>query len=56
MDPALEKEIEHLRQSKVKELQNRYRELFNEDSPSSNRASVSPHRLAIASQGNGRFE
>jgi hypothetical protein len=37
MDPGLEKEIEHLRHSKVKELQNRYRELFGEDSPSSNR-------------------
>ncbi len=38
MDLELEKEIERLRQSKMKELQNRYRELFNEDSPSSNRA------------------
>ena len=38
MDPALEKEIERLRQSKVKALQNRYRELFGEDSPSPNRA------------------
>jgi hypothetical protein len=38
MDPQLEKEIERLRQSKVKELQERYRELFGEDSPSSNRA------------------
>jgi hypothetical protein len=37
MDPGLEKEIECLRKSKVKELQNRYRELFGEDSPSSNR-------------------
>jgi hypothetical protein len=37
MDPHLEKEIERLRQSKVKELQERYRELFGEDSPSSNR-------------------
>lgn len=38
MDPQLEKEIELLRQSKVKALQERYRELFGEDSPSSNRA------------------
>ena len=38
MDPRLEKEIERLRQRKVKELQQRYRELFGEDSPSSNRA------------------
>jgi hypothetical protein len=38
MDPGLEKEIERLRQSKVKELQERYRELFGEDSRSSNRA------------------
>ncbi len=38
MDPELEKEIERLRQSKVKALQKRYRELFGEDSPSSNRA------------------
>jgi hypothetical protein len=37
MDPGLEKEIEGLRHSKVKELQNRYRVLFGEDSPSSNR-------------------
>jgi hypothetical protein len=37
MDPALEKEIARLRQSKVKELQSRYRELFGEDSPSANR-------------------
>jgi hypothetical protein len=38
MDPRLKKEIELLRQSKVKALQARYRELFGEDSPSSNRA------------------
>jgi hypothetical protein len=38
MDPQLEKEIERLRHSKVKALQERYRELFGEDSPSSNRA------------------
>lgn len=38
MDPGLEKAIERLRHSKVKALQERYRELFNEDSPSSNRA------------------
>jgi hypothetical protein len=37
MDPGLEKEIECLRHAKVKELQNRYRVLFGEDSPSSNR-------------------
>jgi hypothetical protein len=37
MDPGLEKEIERLRQSKVKELQERYRELFGEDSRSYNR-------------------
>jgi len=38
MDPELEKEIERLRHSKVGALQERYRELFGEDSPSSNRA------------------
>ena len=38
MDPQLEREIERLRQCKAKELQERYRELFGEDSPSSNRA------------------
>jgi len=38
MDPQLEKEIERLRHSRVKALQERYRELFGEDSPSSNRA------------------
>jgi hypothetical protein len=37
MDPTLGKEIARLRQSKVKELQSRYRELFGEDSPSANR-------------------
>jgi hypothetical protein len=36
MDLQLEKEIERLRQSKVKELQERYRELFGEDSLRSN--------------------
>ena len=38
MNSELEKEIERLRQSKVKALQARYRQLFGEDSASSNRA------------------
>jgi DUF2924 family protein len=38
MDPALQQEIETLRQATVGVLKARYRELFGEDSPSSNRA------------------
>ena len=37
MDEVLRQEIAKLRQSKVKELRVRYRELFGEESPSSNR-------------------
>jgi Protein of unknown function (DUF2924) len=37
VDEALRQEIERLRESKVTELKRRYRELFGEDSPSSNR-------------------
>lgn len=37
MDETLRQEIENLRQLKTKELKFRYRELFGEDSPSSNR-------------------
>ena len=37
MDEALALEIERLRQSKVRELQARYRELFGEETHSSNR-------------------
>src|SRR5260370_33928784 len=36
MDEALRQEIENLRRLKCKELKLRYRELFGEDSPSSN--------------------
>jgi hypothetical protein len=38
MDPTIEKEIESLRKAKAKELKARYRELFGEESHSSNRA------------------
>ena len=38
MNAILHSEIESLRQLKVRELQLRYRELFGESSPSSNRA------------------
>ena len=38
MDPTIEKEIGRLRKAKVKELKVRYRELFGEESHSSNRA------------------
>ncbi len=38
MDPTIEKEIGSLRKAKVKELKARYRELFGEESHSSNRA------------------
>lgn len=38
MDPILEKEIESLRHAKVTTLKTRYRQLFGEESPSSNRA------------------
>jgi hypothetical protein len=55
MDPALGKEIERLRQSKVKELQNRYRELFGEDSPSSNRVHLY-RRIAWRLQARGAGE
>jgi hypothetical protein len=37
MDEVLRQEIEKLRESRVKELKRRYRELFGEESPSSNR-------------------
>ena len=37
MDETLRQEIEDLRQLKAKELKLRYRQLFGEDSPSSNR-------------------
>jgi hypothetical protein len=37
MDETLRQEIERLRESKVTELKRRYRELFGEESPSSNR-------------------
>jgi hypothetical protein len=36
MDPVLQQEIERLRKMKLKELKLRYRELFGEQSPSSN--------------------
>ena len=36
MDPAIRQEIESLRKLKLKELKLRFRELFGEDSPSSN--------------------
>jgi DUF2924 family protein len=55
MDPQLEKEIERLRRSKVKELQVRYRELFGEDSPSSNRAHLF-RRIAWRLQARGAGE
>ena len=55
MDPELEKEIESLRQSKVKALQARYRELFGEDSPSSNRAHLF-RRVAWRLQARGAGE
>jgi hypothetical protein len=55
MDPQLEKEIERLRRSKVKELQVRYRELFGEDSPTSNRAHLF-RRLAWRLQARGAGE
>ena len=55
MDPRLEKEIEHLRQSKVKKLQERYRELFGEDSRSSNRAHLF-RRVAWRLQARGAGE
>jgi hypothetical protein len=38
MDPTIEEEIGSLRKAKVKELKARYRELFGEESHSSNRA------------------
>jgi hypothetical protein len=38
MDPRIKMEIERLRRIKVKELKSRYRELFGEESRSSNRA------------------
>jgi len=38
MDPTIEQEIESLHQAKVTALKARYRELFGEESPSSNRA------------------
>jgi len=55
MDPRLEKEIERLRHSKVKELQERYRELFGEDSRSSNRAHLF-RRVAWRLQARGTGE
>jgi hypothetical protein len=55
MDPQLEKEIERLRHSKVKELQERYRQLFGEDSPSSNRAHLF-RRVAWRLQARGTGE
>jgi hypothetical protein len=55
MDPRLEKEIEHLRQSKAKALQERYRELFGEESPSSNRAHLF-RRVAWRLQARGAGE
>jgi len=55
MDPELEKEIERLRQSKVRALQERYRELFDEDSPSSNRAHLF-RRIAWRLQARGAGE
>jgi hypothetical protein len=55
MDPALEKEIDCLRQCKVKELQNRYRELFGENSPSSNREHLY-RRIAWRLQARGAGE
>jgi hypothetical protein len=55
LDPELEKEIERLRHSKVKALQERYRELFGEDSPSSNRAHLF-RRIAWRLQARGTGE
>ena len=55
MDPGLQKEIERLRQSKVKELQERYRDLFGEDSRSSNRAHLF-RRVAWRLQASGAGE
>jgi hypothetical protein len=53
MDPALAQEIESLRRAKVAELKARYRELFQEESPSSNRAHLF-RRLAWRLQARAR--
>jgi hypothetical protein len=55
MDPDLQQEIERLRHSNVKALQQRYRDLFGEDSPSSNRAHLF-RRIAWRLQARGAGE
>ena len=55
MDPSVKSEIESLRRATVKELKIQCRELFGEDSPSSNRAHLF-RRVAWRLQARARGE